>query len=70
MKKLGEILVEHYYIDQSQLEQALERQIEEFELLGQLLVSLGHITEYELKEALDLQQSDIAKIELNMRLHY
>jgi hypothetical protein len=44
MKKLGEILVEHNHIDQSQLEQALERQIEEFEPLGQILVGLGHIT--------------------------
>ena len=58
MKKLGEILVENFYIDQSQLEQALERQIAEFELLGRLLVSLGHITEDELKEALELQQSE------------
>ena len=61
MKKLGEILVKNYYIEQSQLEQALERQIEESELLGQLLVSLGHITEDELKEALELQQSETAK---------
>ena len=31
MKKLGEILVENFYIDQFQLEEALEHQIEEFE---------------------------------------
>jgi len=69
MKKLGEILVEHCYIDRSQLEQALERQIEKFELLGQILINLGHITEDELKEALKLQQSEIAKIGLNAHLH-
>ena len=61
MKKLGKILVENFYIDQSQLEQALEHQIAECELLGQFLVSLGHITEDELKEALELQQSETAK---------
>jgi hypothetical protein len=60
MKKLGEILVENYYMDQSQLAQALERQ-EEFELLGQLLVSLGHITHDELEHALELQQTETAK---------
>lgn len=70
MKKLGKILVEHNHIDQSQLEQALERQIEEFEPLGQILVGLGHITEDELKEALELQQIEIAKIGLNVHLHY
>ncbi len=61
MKKLGQILVENFYINQSQLEQALECQSEEFELLGQILISLGHITEDELKEALKLQQSEEAK---------
>lgn len=61
MKKLGEILVENFYIDQFQLEQALEHQIAEFELLGKLLVSFGRITEDELKEALELQKSDTAK---------
>jgi len=61
MKTLGEILIENFYINQSQLEQALERQIEEFELLGQILVSLGNITEEELKEALELQQGEMTK---------
>ena len=66
MKKLGEILIENYYIDQSQLDQALERQ-EEFELLGQLLVSLGHITQDQLEHALELQQTETAKSAIRQR---
>ena len=63
MKKLGEILVENSYIDQAQLEQALEHQSKKFELLGQILINLGYITEDELKEALKLQQNEVAKFD-------
>ena len=63
-KPLGEILCERYYITKTQLEQALEQQIEEYHLLGELLVSLGHITEKQLEEALELQKTQTIKSDL------
>ena len=47
-KPLGQILCEKYYITEAQVEQARQQQIEEYELLGQILVSLGHISEEDL----------------------
>lgn len=57
IKALGQILCEKGYITETQLEQALEHQLEEYKLLGELLVSLGNITEEQLGEALRLQKA-------------
>ena len=54
-KKLGELLCEKAYLDESGLEVALAEQKLEHRQLGQILLSLGYITQAHLNEALALQ---------------
>ncbi len=62
-KKLGELLCEKSYLDQSNLESALAEQKIEHRRLGQILLDLGYITEAQLNEALALQ-AGIERIDL------
>ena len=62
-KKLGELLCEKSYLDESGLNFALEEQKVEHRRLGQILLDLGYITQDHLNEAL-AQQSGIDKVEL------
>ncbi len=54
-KKLGQLLCEKSYLDQSRLEYALEEQKINRKWLGEILLELGYITEAQLIEALALQ---------------
>ena len=62
-KKLGELLCEKSYLDESNLEFALAEQKIEHRRLGQILVDLGYITHTQLNEALSIQ-AGIEKIDL------
>ena len=62
-KKLGELLCEKSYLDESRLELALAEQKVEHRPLGQILLELGYITQAQLNEALALQ-AGIEKIDL------
>jgi type IV pilus assembly protein PilB len=63
-KKLGELLCEKSYLDESGLEFALEEQKVEYRRLGEILLDLGYITRAQLNEALALQVG-IEKIDLS-----
>ncbi|MHC4738788.1 MAG: GspE/PulE family protein [Planctomycetota bacterium] len=63
-KKLGQLLCEKQYLDQSSLDFALAEQKVEHRRLGLLLVDLGYITQPQLNEALALQ-AGIEKIEFS-----
>jgi len=54
-KKLGQLLREKEYLDQSSLELALAEQKVEHRPLGQILLDLGYVTQAQLNEALALQ---------------
>jgi type II secretory ATPase GspE/PulE/Tfp pilus assembly ATPase PilB-like protein len=54
-KKLGQLLCEKRYLDESGLEFALAEQKVEHRRLGQILVELGYVTQSQLNEALALQ---------------
>lgn len=54
-KKLGELLVDRKVITTAQLEEALKVQHEKGGLLGQILVSLGYVTEEAVAQALTTQ---------------
>ena len=54
-KKLGQLLREKEYLDQSSLEIALAEQKVEHRPLGQILLDLGYVTQAQLNEALALQ---------------
>lgn len=54
-KKLGEILVEHDLITQSQLDMALELQKEKGGLIGELLVELKFVSEEDIAKTLTAQ---------------
>ncbi|MHC4489116.1 MAG: hypothetical protein ACYSW7_08075 [Planctomycetota bacterium] len=54
-KKLGQLLCEKRYLDESNLEFALAEQKIEHRRLGQILLELGYITQSQLNEALALQ---------------
>lgn len=57
-KKLGQILCEKGFLNQSQLEHALrEQKKREGEIIGRILLELGYITEAQLEEALGFQKS-------------
>ncbi|MFB0524773.1 MAG: GspE/PulE family protein [Phycisphaerae bacterium] len=62
-KKLGQLLREKAYLDESRLKFALAEQKIEHRPLGQILLGLGYITQAQLNEALALQ-AGIKKIDL------
>ncbi|MHC4388467.1 MAG: GspE/PulE family protein, partial [Planctomycetota bacterium] len=62
-KKLGQLLREKAYLDESQLNVALEQQGVKQRRLGEILVDLGYITQAQLNEALALQVG-IEKVDL------
>ncbi len=62
-KRLGQLLLERGYIDQSQLDEALEEHRQNDTRLGFHLVSLGYVDEKRLGEVLELQY-DIPAVEL------
>ncbi len=62
-KKLGELLCEKLYLDESGLKFALAEQKIEHRKLGQILLDLGYVTQAQLNEAL-AHQAGIEKIEL------
>jgi type II secretory ATPase GspE/PulE/Tfp pilus assembly ATPase PilB-like protein len=62
-KKLGQLLCEKSYLDQSHLESALAEQKVEHRRLGQILLDLGYVTKAQLNEALALQVG-IKKVDL------
>jgi len=62
-KKLGQLLCEKSYLDESSLEFALAEQEVEYQRLGQIVLRLGYITQAQLNEALALQVG-IEKVDL------
>ncbi len=54
-KKLGQLLCEKRYLDESNLEFALAEQKIEHRRLGQILLELGYVTQAQLNEALAIQ---------------
>jgi type IV pilus assembly protein PilB len=62
-KKLGQLLCEKAYLDESQLEVALAEQKMVRRRLGEILVDLGYITQAQLSEALAVQVG-IEKVDL------
>jgi len=62
-KKLGQLLREKAYLDESRLQFALAEQKVEHRPLGRILLELGYITQAQLNEALALQ-AGIEKIDL------
>ncbi|MGB2807869.1 MAG: hypothetical protein WBC22_09020, partial [Sedimentisphaerales bacterium] len=62
-KKLGQLLCEKSYLDESNLEIGLAEQKVEHRPLGQILLRLGYITQPQLNESLSLQVG-IEKIDL------
>ena len=68
-KKLGELLCEKSYLDQSGLKYALAEQKVEHRPLGQILLELGYITQAHLNEALALQ-AGIEKVDFFVDSRY
>ena len=62
-KKIGQVLCEKAYLDESGLKVALAEQEVQHRRLGQILIELGYITQAQLNEALALQ-AGIKKIDL------
>jgi type IV pilus assembly protein PilB len=62
-KKLGELLCEKLYLDESGLKFALAEQKIEHRKLGQILLDLGYVTQAQLNEAL-AHQAGIDKVDL------
>ena len=56
MKLIGEILCKMICLTQSQLEQALQEQKDVTCLLGRILIDHSHITEIQLRSALEIQK--------------
>jgi len=54
-KKLGELLVEHGFLQEKQLEEGLVLQKEKGGLLGKILVELGHVTEDQVVQVVTMQ---------------
>ena len=63
-KRLGELLCEKSYLEQSNLEVALQEQKVEYKRLGEILLRMGYVTAAQLNEALSLQ-AGIDKADLN-----
>jgi type IV pilus assembly protein PilB len=55
-KKLGELLVEHNYIDRDQLDSALNRLKNTDKKIGEILVELNYVKEEDLIEVLEFQR--------------
>jgi hypothetical protein len=62
-RRLGDIFVERGFVTPQQLEQALERQRETGERVGEVLVAQGSISKFELAGALAEQMSVLAELE-------
>ena len=62
-KKIGEVLCEKSYLDESSLQFALAEQKIEHKRLGQILLDLGYITQAQLNEAL-AHQAGIDRVDL------
>jgi len=62
-KKLGELLCERSYLDESGLKYALAEQKVEHRRLGQILLDLGYVTQAQLNEAL-AHQAGIDRVDL------
>ena len=62
-KKLGELLCERSYLDESGLKYALAEQKIEHRRLGQILLDLGYVTQAQLNEAL-AHQAGIDKVDM------
>jgi len=62
-KKLGELLRERSYLDESSLDLALAEQKVQHKRLGQILLELGYVTQAQLNEALSVQ-AGIEKVDL------
>ncbi len=62
--KLGELLLEKSYLDESNLNIALAEQKVQYRRLGEILLELGYVTQAQLNEALALQVG-IEKVDLN-----
>lgn len=62
--KLGELLVEKSFLDESNLNIALAEQKVEYRRLGEIVLELGYVTQAQLNEALALQVG-IEKVDLN-----
>lgn len=56
-KRLGELLVEEKLLTEEQVRDALKEQSKSGELLGQALVRLGYLTEYDIAKCISLQFS-------------
>ncbi len=54
-KQLGQLLIERGLIDKKQLQIALDKQRKEGQLIGQILVKLGFVSEEDIVEALTTQ---------------
>ncbi len=63
-KKLGQMLCEHSYLDESGLQFALAQQQIQHKRLGQILLALDYITKTQLNETLS-QQAGIEKVDLS-----
>ncbi len=63
-KRLGELLCEKSYLEESNLEVALQEQKVEYRRLGEILLRMGYVTQTQLNEALSLQ-AGIDKADLN-----
>jgi len=63
-KKLGELLCEKAYLDETALNVALAEQKVKHKQLGQILIDLGYITQVQLNEALAVQ-AGIERIDLS-----
>jgi len=62
--KLGELLLEKSFLDESNLNIALAEQKVEYRRLGEIVLELGYVTQAQLNEALALQVG-IGKVDLN-----
>lgn len=62
--KLGELLIEKSFLDESNLNIALAEQKVEYRRLGEIVLELGYVTQAQLNEALALQVG-IEKVDLN-----
>ena len=54
-KKLGELLVEEKLLSEEQVQEALKEQAKAGGLLGEVLVKLGYLTEYDIAKCISLQ---------------
>ena len=63
-KKLGELLCEKAYLDETALNVALAEQKVKHRQLGQILIELGYITQVQLNEALAVQ-AGIERVDLS-----